>query len=113
MLPASKARNRRRADRDAAMTVATTARPGISAALERQHTDDFAALAERLDRRGASAETIVESVRRFEVAVPSWAFGTGGTRFGRFPGAGEPRNVFEKLEDAAQVHRLTRGAPRV
>ena len=95
------------------MTVATTARPGVSAALERQHADDFAALAERLERRGASAETIVESVRRFEVAVPSWAFGTGGTRFGRFPGAGEPRNVFEKLEDAAQVHRLTRGAPRV
>jgi L-rhamnose isomerase / sugar isomerase len=95
------------------MTVATTAGPGISAALERQHTDDFAALAERLDRRGARAETIVESVRRFEVAVPSWAFGTGGTRFGRFPGAGEPRNVFEKLEDAAQVHRFTRGAPRV
>ena len=95
------------------MTVATTAGPGISAALERQHTDDFAALAERLERRGASAETIVESVRRFEVAVPSWAFGTGGTRFGRFPSAGEPRNVFEKLEDAAQVHRLTRGAPRV
>lgn len=95
------------------MTVATTAGPGISAALERQHIDDFAALAERLERRGASAETIVESVRRFEVAVPSWAFGTGGTRFGRFPGAGEPRNVFEKLEDAAQVHRLTRGAPRV
>jgi len=95
------------------MTVATTAGPGISAALERQHSDDFAALAERLERRGASAETIVESVRRFEVAVPSWAFGTGGTRFGRFPSAGEPRNVFEKLEDAAQVHRLTRGAPRV
>ena len=95
------------------MTVATTARPGISAALERQHADDFVALAERLERRGASAEVIVESVRRFEVAVPSWAFGTGGTRFGRFPGAGEPRNVFEKLEDASQVHRLTRGAPRV
>jgi len=81
--------------------------------MERRHADDFAALAERLDRRGALAEALVEAVQRFEVAVPSWAFGTGGTRFGRFPGAGEPRNVFEKLEDAAQVHRLTRGAPRV
>jgi L-rhamnose isomerase / sugar isomerase len=95
------------------MTVATTVRTGLSAASERQHADDFAVLTERLERRGVSAEDLVESVRRFEVAVPSWAFGTGGTRFGRFPGAGEPRNVFEKLEDAAQVHRLTRGAPRV
>ena len=95
------------------MTVATTTRTEMSATLERQHASDFASLAERLERRGASAEAVVDAVRRFEVAVPSWAFGTGGTRFGRFPGAGEPRNVFEKLEDAAQVHRFTRGAPRV
>ena len=95
------------------MTVATTTRSEISAETERQHERDFTELAERLERRGASAEAAVEAVRRFQVAVPSWAFGTGGTRFGRFPGAGEPRNVFEKLEDAAQVHRLTAGTPRV
>src|SRR5262245_19472285 len=97
------------------MSVATTARMGkeINTAMERQHADDFAALATRLERRGPSAEAVVDAVRRFEVAVPSWAFGTGGTRFGRFPAAGEPRNVFEKLEDAAQVHGLTGGAPRV
>ena len=77
------------------------------------HERDFAALAERLDRRGARAEAAVDAVRRFEVAVPSWAFGTGGTRFGRFPIAGEPRTLEEKLEDAAVVHRLTGGTPRV
>ena len=29
----------------------------------------------------------------FQVAIPSWALGTGGTRFGRFSGGGEPRNL--------------------
>jgi L-rhamnose isomerase / sugar isomerase len=79
----------------------------------RDHERDYAALAERLDRRGQSAEAVVEAVRRLEVAVPSWAFGTGGTRFGRFPGPGEPRTLSEKMEDAAVVHRLTGGTPRV
>jgi len=77
------------------------------------HERDLAALGEQLDRRGLRLEEAVDAVRTFEVAVPSWAFGTGGTRFGRFPGAGEPRTVAEKMEDAAVVHRLTGGAPRV
>jgi L-rhamnose isomerase / sugar isomerase len=55
----------------------------------------------------------VERVRAFEVAIPSWALGTGGTRFGRFPGPGEPRDVYDKLEDVAVIHRLTGAAPRV
>jgi L-rhamnose isomerase/sugar isomerase len=39
--------------------------------------------------------------------------GTGGTRFGRFPGPGEPRNVFEKLEDCGVIHKLTCATPTV
>ena len=80
---------------------------------ETDHRRDFDALAERLDRQGGSAEAAVDAVRRFAVAVPSWALGTGGTRFGRFPGAGEPRDVFEKVEDCAQIHRLTAATPTV
>lgn len=87
--------------------------PAASDAALRDHARDFAALAERLDRRAARSERVVDAVRRFEVALPSWAFGTGGTRFGRFPGPGEPRTLEEKLEDAAAVHRLTGGTPRV
>jgi L-rhamnose isomerase/sugar isomerase len=79
----------------------------------RRHERDLAALAERLERRGERAGRVVEALGRFEVAVPSWAFGTGGTRFGRFPGPGEPRTLEEKLEDAAVVHRLTGATPRV
>ena len=79
----------------------------------RHHARDLASLAEQLDRRGQSAETAIDAVRRFEVALPSWALGTGGTRFGCFPGAGEPRTLAEKMEDAAVVHRLTGATPRV
>ena len=45
------------------------------------------------------------------MAVPTWGVGTGGTRFARFPGPGEPRNIFEKLEDCAVIQQLTRRHP--
>ena len=77
------------------------------------HRHDFDALAARLDREGQNADALVEAVRGFTVAVPSWALGTGGTRFGRFPGPGEPRDVFEKLADCAQIHALTGATPTV
>jgi L-rhamnose isomerase/sugar isomerase len=81
--------------------------------VEREHERDFSELASRLDRDGLAADTIVAAVQRFEVALPSWAFATGGTRFGRFPGPGEPRTLREKMEDAALVHRLTGATPRI
>jgi L-rhamnose isomerase / sugar isomerase len=49
----------------------------------------------------------------FRVAVPSWGVGTGGTRFARFPGPGEPRNVFEKLEDCEVIFTLVRSTPGI
>ena len=48
-----------------------------------------------------------------EIELPSWAFGNSGTRFRVFPQAGVPRDPFEKVADAATVHRLTGLAPRV
>src|SRR6476620_2068360 len=74
---------------------------------------DYAALATQLERRGIGIDAVVETVARFRVAIPSWGVGTGGTRFARFPGRGEPRNVFEKLEDCAVVHALTGATPTV
>ena len=74
---------------------------------------DYAALGKRLSRHGVDIEAIMNRVKAFEVAVPSWGAGTGGTRFARFPGGGEPRGVFEKLVDCAMIHRLTRATPRV
>jgi L-rhamnose isomerase/sugar isomerase len=80
---------------------------------EQRHGRDFEALADHLTREGRDAESVIAAVHRFEVALPSWAFATGGTRFGRFPGKGEPRTLREKMEDAALVHRLTASAPRI
>jgi L-rhamnose isomerase / sugar isomerase len=74
---------------------------------------DYAALGGRLARRGLDIDAVTAKVAAFAVALPSWGVGTGGTRFARFPGAGEPRNVFEKLDDCAVVHRLTGATPSV
>ena len=52
-------------------------------------------------------------VSAFHVAIPSWGVGTGGTRFARFPGPGEPRDMFDKIEDCAVIQQLTRATPTV
>lgn len=53
-----------------------------------------------------SAEEIINKLIDFQIAIPSWALGTGGTRFGRFAGAGEPRSLEEKMEDVGLLHAL-------
>jgi L-rhamnose isomerase / sugar isomerase len=81
--------------------------------LKTHQASDYAMLGSILERRGIDIDRITQAVSRFGVAIPSWGVGTGGTRFARFPGAGEPRNVFEKLEDCAVIHRLTGATPTV
>jgi L-rhamnose isomerase / sugar isomerase len=77
------------------------------------HQADYDALGAQLQRLGRDIESVVDAVSRFAVAIPSWGVGTGGTRFARFPGPGEPRNVYEKLEDCAVIQALTRATPAV
>jgi L-rhamnose isomerase/sugar isomerase len=48
-----------------------------------------------------------------EIETPSWGYGDSGTRFATFQQAGRPRDVFERIDDAAEVHRLTGTAPAV
>lgn len=76
-------------------------------------TRDYETLGERLDRIGISIEAVKAKVASYGVAVPSWGVGTGGTRFARFPGKGEPRNIFDKLEDCSVIQELTRATPSV
>jgi L-rhamnose isomerase/sugar isomerase len=47
------------------------------------------------------------------IELPSWAFGNSGTRFKVFSQPGVPRDPFEKIADAAQVHKYTALSPRV
>ncbi len=56
---------------------------------------------------------IAADLERQWIELPSWAFGNSGTRFKVFSQPGAPRGPEEKLEDAAQVHRLTGLAPSV
>ena len=84
-----------------------------NAPLQKDLDADYAALGAILQRRGVDIDAVTTNVASFGVAIPSWGVGTGGTRFGRFPGKGEPRNVFEKLEDCAVIHSLTGATPTV
>ena len=59
------------------------------------------------------AEFIIKKLSDFQVAIPSWALGTGGTRFGRFPGGGEPGTLEQKLEDVACINSLTRSSDAI
>mgnify|MGYP000698790921 CR=1 FL=1 len=70
--------------------------------------EDYDHLGLQLQRRGIDIHSITERAKTFQVAVPSWGTGTGGTRFARFPGIGEPRNIFEKLEDCGVINQLVR-----
>src|SRR6187431_228649 len=58
----------------------------------------------------AETENIIQKLIDFQIAIPSWALGTGGTRFGRFAGGGEPRSLEEKIEDVGLLHALNRSS---
>jgi L-rhamnose isomerase / sugar isomerase len=75
--------------------------------------DEYAALGRKLERAGIDIDRIKARVADFSVAVPSWGAGRGGTRFAKFPLAGEPTNIHEKLEDCAVINQLGRMTPRV
>jgi L-rhamnose isomerase/sugar isomerase len=60
---------------------------------------DFAAISDRLTEQA--------------IELPSWAFGNSGTRFKVFSQPGVPRDPFEKIADAAQVHKHTALSPSV
>src|SRR5687768_5558798 len=55
-------------------------------------------------------DAVIQKLIDFNVAIPSWALGTGGTRFGRFSGGGEPGNLEEKMEDIGLLHALNQSS---
>ena len=75
--------------------------------------DEYDSLGRKLSRTGIDIAAIKDKVAAFSVAVPSWGSGRGGTRFAKFPIAGEPTNIHEKLEDCAVVNQLSTVTPRV
>jgi L-rhamnose isomerase / sugar isomerase len=75
--------------------------------------EDFEHLARVLARQRTEIDDLVRKAESFRVAVPSWGVGTGGTRFARFPGPGEPRDIYDKLDDCAAIFALVRTTPAV
>jgi L-rhamnose isomerase / sugar isomerase len=61
----------------------------------------------------SSVAEVERQLASLEVETPSWGYGDSGTRFAIFPQPGRPRDAFERIDDAAEVHRLTGSAPLV
>ena len=74
------------------------------------HYEQYHFLQSQLEKKGINAEEIIEKIRQFQVAIPSWALGAGGTRFGRFSIGGEPGNLEEKINDIGLIQALTKSA---
>jgi len=80
----------------------------------RSHLEsDYEALGEQLARRNININLLTARAQSLQIALPSWGVGTGGTRFSRFPGSGEPRDIFDKLHDCATIQQLIRITPTV
>jgi L-rhamnose isomerase/sugar isomerase len=77
---------------------------------EAQHSEHFDFLSDYLTKKGNDVDGIIKKLSNFQVAIPSWALGAGGTRFGRFGFQGEPSNLEEKIDDVGILHALTQTA---
>lgn len=75
-----------------------------------RYSESFKILAGRLSGNGIDPDALIQKLTGFQVAIPSWALGAGGTRFGRFRFGGEPRNLMEKIEDVGLIHSLNRSS---
>ena len=74
--------------------------------LAKEHKRKFDFFAEGVH----NVNDILQKLIAFQIAIPSWALGTGGTRFGRFSGGGEPRSLEEKMEDIGLLHSLNQSS---
>jgi L-rhamnose isomerase/sugar isomerase len=92
------------------MNVSLSAIAGHNERLAAAHQRQFRFLAETLAEKGLDVEALLDHINAFQIAIPSWALGTGGTRFGRFPAGGEPRNLEEKIDDVGLIHALNHSA---
>ncbi|WP_458628308.1 TIM barrel protein [Winogradskyella sp. PC D3.3] len=67
----------------------------------------------QLSKKHDNLEQIIDTISNYNIAIPSWALGAGGTRFGRFGFGGEPSTLEQKLEDISVINALTKSANAV
>ena len=82
----------------------------LNVTLRNDQQRNYEFLVENLEKKGFDVKQILNKISSFQIAIPSWALGTGGTRFGRFPEGGEPRNLEEKIADVGLLHALNRSS---
>ena len=79
-----------------------------------QHNDELKSAHQKkynfVSEQIPGVESVLKKLSAFQVAIPSWALGTGGTRFGRFSGSGEPGNLEEKISDVGVLHALNKSS---
>lgn len=80
---------------------------------EINHAREFNFLAENLEKKGLNVEALIQKLQDLQIAIPSWALGTGGTRFGRFSGGGEPSTLIQKIQDVGILHALNRSSDSI
>jgi L-rhamnose isomerase/sugar isomerase len=80
----------------------------VIAAHNRSYTEDkYHQLANNLTDEGVDVTNVLNKIQALQVAIPSWALGTGGTRFGRFSIGGEPATLHLKIDDIALIKQLS------
>ncbi|WP_422354913.1 sugar isomerase [Roseivirga pacifica] len=78
-----------------------------------EHQRLFGFLAESLDKKGVDVNQVMHQLHQLQVAIPSWALGAGGTRFGRFAMGGEPGTLEQKIDDIGMLKALTQATSSV
>jgi len=71
-----------------------------------EHQDNLT----QLSKKVSNLDAIINTIGAYNIAIPSWALGAGGTRFGRFGFGGEPGNLEQKIEDVGVINSLTKSA---
>ena len=72
---------------------------------------DYTLLVDTISNRGVEIEPVKTAIKRLRIETPSWGYGNSGTRFQVFPFEGAAQTLYQKMEDAALVNRLTGACP--
>jgi L-rhamnose isomerase / sugar isomerase len=73
----------------------------------------YSELKDQLESKGINVEAVKKALKSQHIETPSWGYGPSGTRFKTFSHPGTARTIYEKLDDAGMVHKLTGVAPSV
>ncbi len=74
------------------------------------HKAIYTFLYAQLVSKNIDVDSIITKLSNFQIAIPSWALGAGGTRFGRFGFGGEPATLEQKIEDIGLLHSINQSS---